>query len=100
MVDSILQTSNAARLAAAAALLLAITAGSVPAAGLERERLLLDHGWRFRVGDAPDAGEKFTYPEVSFLEKTRVECVPRKLRIQYPRVIYHVMYAPLSETLY
>src|SRR5580698_3200293 len=37
-----------------------------------RERLLMDFGWRFHLGDASDAVTKFDYPEVSDLTKTRV----------------------------
>ena len=32
----------------------------------------MDFNWRFHLGDAPDAGEKFVYPEVSDLPKTRL----------------------------
>ncbi|HXT10684.1 MAG TPA: glycoside hydrolase family 2 TIM barrel-domain containing protein [Candidatus Angelobacter sp.] len=42
------------------------------AADSPRERLLLDFNWRFHLGDAPDAGAKFNYPEVSDLAKTRL----------------------------
>ncbi len=35
-----------------------------------RERLLLDSGWHFHLGDAADAGNKFDYPEVAHLDKT------------------------------
>ena len=42
------------------------------AADPPRERLLMDFNWRFHLGDAPDAGEKFTYPEVPDLAKTRL----------------------------
>ena len=42
-----------------------------PAGG--RERLLMDFNWRFELGDAPDAGTKFDYPEVSELAKTHIE---------------------------
>ncbi len=37
-----------------------------------RERLLMDFNWRFHLGDAADAGEKFDYPEVSELAKTHL----------------------------
>ena len=46
--------------------------GIVSAAEPPRERLLMDFGWRFHLGDAPDAGNKFDYPEVSDLTKTHV----------------------------
>jgi hypothetical protein len=36
-----------------------------------RERLLMDFGWRFYMGDAPDAGNLFDYPEFKRLDKTR-----------------------------
>lgn len=42
------------------------------AADPPRERLLMDFNWRFHLGDAPDAGEKFAYPEVPDLAKTRL----------------------------
>ena len=38
-----------------------------------RERLLMDFNWRFHLGDAPDAGTNFDYPEVSDLAKTKLE---------------------------
>jgi beta-galactosidase len=38
-----------------------------------REKLLMDFGWKFHLGDAPDAGNKFDYPEVSDLTKTHVD---------------------------
>ena len=47
--------------------------GIVSAAESPRERLLMDFGWRFHLGDAPDAGNKFDYPEVSDLTKTHVD---------------------------
>ena len=37
-----------------------------------RERLLFDFGWKFHLGDAPDAGNKLDYPEVLDLAKTEV----------------------------
>ncbi len=37
-----------------------------------RERLLMDFNWYFHLGDAPDAGGKFDYPEVNDLAKTRI----------------------------
>jgi beta-galactosidase len=46
--------------------------GIVLAAEPPRERLLMDFGWRFHLGDAPDAGNKFDYPEASDLTKTHV----------------------------
>jgi len=53
--------------------LVGFTAVAVPAADLPRERLRLDFSWRFHLGDAPDAGTNFDYPEVADLAKTRVE---------------------------
>ena len=32
----------------------------------------MDLNWRFHLGDAPDAGEKFHYPEVKNLAKTTI----------------------------
>src|ERR1700722_15366414 len=43
------------------------------AAESPRERLSLDFGWRFQLGDAPDAGNIFDYTEVKDLTKTHVE---------------------------
>jgi len=43
------------------------------AADSPRERLLMDFNWRFQLGDAPDAGAKFDYPEVSDLSKTHLD---------------------------
>jgi beta-galactosidase len=56
------------RIVALCALLLSFSAlaGDSP-----RERLLMDFNWRFQLGDAPDAGAKFDYPEVNDLAKTR-----------------------------
>ena len=42
------------------------------AAESPRERLLMDFNWRFRLGDAPDAGSIFDYPEVKDLAKTHL----------------------------
>ena len=42
------------------------------AADSPRERLLMDFNWRFHLGDAPDATNKFDYPEVSDLAKIRL----------------------------
>jgi beta-galactosidase len=36
-----------------------------------RERVLLDFGWQFHLGDSPDAGSQFDYPEFTRLDKTR-----------------------------
>jgi beta-galactosidase len=36
-----------------------------------RENVLMDFGWRFHLGDAPDAGTQFNFPEVKDLAKTR-----------------------------
>ena len=43
-----------------------------------REKLLFDFGWKFHLGDAPDAGSQFDYPEVSDLTKTRVEDIGKE----------------------
>jgi beta-galactosidase len=40
-----------------------------------RERLLFDFGWKFHLGDAPDATNQFDYPEVADVSKTRVAAV-------------------------
>ena len=47
------------------------TAAGAFAADSPREKLLLDFGWKFHLGDAPDAGTNLNYPEVSDLAKTR-----------------------------
>ena len=36
-----------------------------------REKLLMDFGWQFHLGDAPDAGTQFDYPEFARLDKNR-----------------------------
>ncbi|MGA2871579.1 MAG: hypothetical protein ABSF34_20745, partial [Verrucomicrobiota bacterium] len=36
-----------------------------------RERVLLDFGWLFHMGDAPDTGNQLDYPEFKRLDKTR-----------------------------
>jgi beta-galactosidase len=52
--------------------MLVISATSVFAADdAPRERLLMDFGWQFHLGDAPDAGTQFDYPEFTRLDKTR-----------------------------
>ncbi|HSY18702.1 MAG TPA: glycoside hydrolase family 2 TIM barrel-domain containing protein, partial [Candidatus Acidoferrales bacterium] len=43
------------------------------ASGSPRERLLLDFNWKFYLGDAPDVGTNFYYPEVKDLSKTHVD---------------------------
>lgn len=43
-----------------------------------REKLLLDFGWKFHLGDAPDAKRQFDYPEVSDLAKTRIDEIGRE----------------------
>ena len=45
---------------------------SVFAVDSPRERLLMDFGWRFHLGDAPDSGSQFDFPEVDDLAKTRL----------------------------
>ena len=46
-------------------------AAAIPAPAVSpRERLLMDFGWRFHLGDAPDAASKFDYPEPTRLDKT------------------------------
>src|SRR5579864_4957909 len=47
-------------------------AGAVSAADSPRQRLSMDFNWRFHLGDAPDAGTNFVYPEVSNLSKTHL----------------------------
>ena len=61
---------------------LAVFFGTIPAvpmtqafaseidASSPRERLLMDFGWRFHLGEAPDAGTQFDYPEPTRLDKT------------------------------
>jgi len=43
-----------------------------------RERLLMDFGWRFHLGDAPDAGDQFYYPEFARLDKIVPTTMRRK----------------------
>src|SRR6185312_7068253 len=38
-----------------------------------REKVLMDFGWKFHLGDAPDVGNQFDYPEVKDLAKTHVD---------------------------
>ena len=38
----------------------------------------MDFGWRFHLGDAPDAGTRFNYPEVNNLLKTEPDQVGRE----------------------
>ncbi|MDE3099020.1 MAG: DUF4982 domain-containing protein [Verrucomicrobiota bacterium] len=51
--------------------LAALLIGNVSAADSPREKILMDFGWRFHLGDAPGAGAQFDYPEVKDLAKTR-----------------------------
>ncbi len=46
---------------------------SAIAAPVPRERWLMDFNWRFQLGDAPDAGKVFDYPEVRDLAKTHLD---------------------------
>jgi beta-galactosidase len=46
-----------------------------------RERLLMDFNWRFHLGDTPDAGSQFDYPEVKDLAKTRVDEIGEGARL-------------------
>jgi beta-galactosidase len=69
MFDLQLLTSQLKRILAA--LFFAISFVAM-AADSPRERLLMDFNWRFHLGDAPDAGTKFDYPEVKELAKTRL----------------------------
>src|SRR5579885_570136 len=61
----------------AAALALAFTAAAAakpPAAPRSpRERLLMDFGWAFQLGDPADAGKNFDYPELDDLAKARLD---------------------------
>jgi beta-galactosidase len=52
-----------------AVLLLAAT--TLPAAESPRQRLLMDFGWKFNLGDDPGAGKELDYPEYQRLDKTR-----------------------------
>jgi beta-galactosidase len=54
------------------------TTGLLAAADSPREKLLFDFGWKFHLGDAPDAGSQFDYPEVSDLTKTRVQDIGKE----------------------
>ncbi|HTR43952.1 MAG TPA: beta galactosidase jelly roll domain-containing protein, partial [Pseudomonadales bacterium] len=49
-----------------------------------RERLLFDFGWKFHLGDAPDAGNKLFYPEVADVSKTRVEQIGQEGEANVP----------------
>ncbi len=49
-----------------------------------RERLLFDFSWKFHLGDAPDAGDKFYYPEVADLSKTRLDQIGQEGEANYP----------------
>jgi len=46
-----------------------LTVLSAVAPGATRERVLLDAGWRFHLGEAPDAGLMFEYAEAERLDK-------------------------------
>ena len=43
----------------------------VAAENAPREKLLMDFGWQFYLGDAPDAGAQFDCPEFARLDKNR-----------------------------
>jgi beta-galactosidase len=57
---------------------------TLPAEDSPRERLLFDFGWKFHLGDAPDAGDKFYYPEVADLSKTRIEQIDQEGEADVP----------------
>ena len=56
-----------------AAALIILAAEPMLAADSPREKTLMDFGWRFHLGDAPDAGKQFDYPEVKDLAKTQAK---------------------------
>src|SRR5581483_1524286 len=56
-----------------AAALSVLTIQVVSAGDLPRERVSMDFGWRFHLGEAPDAGGQFNYPEVKDLAKTHAD---------------------------
>jgi beta-galactosidase len=64
-----MKTQTQACLAMAALLVLAPVVKGDSAA--MRQRLLMDSGWRFKLGDPADAGNIFEYPEPGSLDKTR-----------------------------
>src|SRR5712692_6103669 len=66
---------------------LLVAAGSASAAPAPRERLLMDFGWRFKLGDrsaatpGADAGQIFDYPEVRDLAKARAGDAAEEARL-------------------
>lgn len=61
---------NFRKLAAVVAFFAAFNATAIQ--NSPHERLLMDFGWNFHLGDALDAGTNLDYPEVQNLAKTRV----------------------------
>jgi beta-galactosidase len=67
-------------------------------AGVGRERLSMNFNWRFQLGDAPDAGTKFDYLEVTDLAKTRLDeiGIGGKLTADLPDPAEHNLGADVS----
>src|SRR5579862_1378375 len=51
-----------------------------------RERLLMDFGWRFHLGDPPDAADLFRLAEPDSLDKTTLESIAQEARMAPGRV--------------
>jgi beta-galactosidase len=51
--------------------LVLLVTGNSAMADAPRARLLMDFGWYFHLGDAPDTGNQLDYPEYKRLDKTR-----------------------------
>ena len=66
------------------AIAFAFVTSNLPAQDSPRERLLFDFGWKFHLGDAPDAGSKFDYPEVSDLAKTHIDEIGKEGEANVP----------------
>jgi beta-galactosidase len=51
-----------------------------------RERLLFDFNWRFHLGDPPDAGKQFDYPERGDLQKTEKTYLDEEAKLARGRI--------------
>src|SRR5271170_7740002 len=71
MKRRIFQSSKSKNIIAIGVLM--FVANIIFAADSPREKLLMDFNWKFHLGDAPDAGTNFDYPEVKDLAKTRLD---------------------------
>ena len=66
-------------------LLVAVVVSAGSAAPAPRERLLMDFGWRFNLGDVPDGEKIFEYPEFASLGKGRPDDEAQEAKMAFAR---------------